>query len=223
MTSAQEVVNKVDAKDPASLEKSLAAVEAARAACEKAELGREREELLKAKNQLSAQLDYIRKKANRRETRKLTPEQLAVFLKSGDPSCPKGQGYKHKPSGKEIKCAGPQIVEMSWPSAKDYFESRGYKVTTLTGPPTLKAEYGAELYVFSYSAVEDLQAARCVRLYPPPGIPWQEWTSRATGTPPNRLKPGGTVKSAHGDLPLQVEDTESKVLVHIGSCAGVPL
>lgn len=218
MAAAQQIVLKVDAKDIDSVEKSLDAVNTAVNACERAGRSQEKAELIKARNQLSSQVDYLKKKASRREQRKLTPEQLASFVKSGDPGCPKGQAYKHRDSGKEIRCAGPQIAELSYKDAKDYFDGRGYKITA-EPPATLKTEYGAELFVFTYTTVDDPNPPTCVTIYPAPGTSWQEETARATGVPPQRLKAPGTVSLRRGSLPLDVEDSQAKVIIRIGQCS----
>jgi hypothetical protein len=57
-------------------------------------------------------------------------------------------------------------------------------------------------------------------IYPRPDISWQETVARLTGTSPEKLKPGGTVKTASQTLPLAVEDTEKKVLARLGDCPG---
>jgi hypothetical protein len=97
MTTAQGIVNKVDGKDRASVETSLAAVETARAACEKAGRNTEQDELVKAKNELQAHLDYMKRKASQPPPTKQTAEQIAELVKNGDPGCPKGQLYRRSP------------------------------------------------------------------------------------------------------------------------------
>src|SRR5258706_12616388 len=67
MTSAQAIVTQVDSKSVPSLKQSLDAVSLAYAACEKAKLGTEREQLLKAKNEISAQLNLLEQRASRKK------------------------------------------------------------------------------------------------------------------------------------------------------------
>lgn len=218
MSNAQDIVKSVDAKDMASVEKSLVAVDMALTACEEAKRFTERDELLQAKNELKAHLDSLERRANRPAAKKRTPEEIAALVKDGDPECPKGQYYKDKDSKKEIKCTGALPIDMSWPKAEAYFKHRGFKVTTTDTPPVLKAEYGAELFTFTYSAAKDANAPKCLALYPPPEIPWEEAVSRATGTPPNKLKKSGTVRTDHGEIPLRVDEGENKLIVRLGDC-----
>lgn len=217
MTTAQGIVNKVDGKQESSVEESLTAVESARAACEQAGRNTERDELVKAKNQLQAQLDYLERKSGEPPAPKLTAEQVAALLKSGDPSCPKGQAYRRSPT-QEIRCTGPQIADMNWKGAEDYYTNRGYKLTTTPAPPTIKAEYGAELVVFTFTAQNDDKAAKCLAFYPPIGMPWQEAVGRLTGTPMKKLENGKTVKTAHGDVLLRVDESATKLIVYLGDC-----
>lgn len=216
MASAQGIVNGVDGKNLSSVETSLGAVELALAACDKAGRTGEHDELTRAKNQLSAQADYLKKKASQPSQKKQTPDELASLVKNGDPDCPKGQAYRPKDANQEVHCTGAQVVDFSLAHAESYFGARGYKITKTDAPKTLKAEYGGELIVFTYDVSED--AAKCVTLYPPPGMSWQESTSRATGVQPARLKASGTVRTSRGELPLQVEDSEKAVIVRIGNC-----
>jgi len=217
MTTAQGIVNNVDAKQELSVENSLAAVEAARAACDEAGRTTERDELVRAKNELQAHLDYLKRKATEPKVEKLTPDQIAALVKNGDPSCPKGQAYKRSPT-QEIRCTGPQIVDMNWSNADTYFSNRGYKVTSTPTPPTLKAEYGAELVVFTFATENDDQPAKCVAFYPPMGMSWQEATGRITGTAMRKLENAKLVKTAHGEKTLRVDQSETKLIIYVGDC-----
>lgn len=221
MATAQEIVKKVDAKDLSSVEQSLAAVVAAQAACDKAGRTGERDELTKAKNELSGHADYLKRKAARPPPRKKrTPEELAEIALHGDPSCPKGQAYREDGSNKEIRCVGPQPADMGFAKAEEYFRTRGYKITSSDAPPTLKAEYGAEMYVYTYAAPKDEHPPRCLTLYPVPGSSWQEATGRATGAPLRHLqKDATTVETDHGRVPLRIDESETKLVIYIGECS----
>lgn len=220
MTSAQEVVKNVDAKDTASVERSLVAVDMALTACEQAGRTTERDELVQAKNELRAHLESLERRANRTPVKKRTPEEIAALVEKGDPDCPKGQAYKDKDSKKEIRCTGSLPIDMGWSKAESYFRHRGFKITTTDAPPTLKAEYGAELFVFSYAAPKDSNPPKCLALYPAPDITWEEATSRATGTPPSKLKKDGTVRTDHGDVSVHVDEGADKLIVRLGDCGG---
>jgi hypothetical protein len=218
MTTAQGIVNGVDSKDISSVEHSLSAVESALAACQAAGRATEVDELTRAKNELAAHRDYLSRKANEPKRRKRTDEELAELVRHGDPDCPKGQMYKDATTRKDIRCTGAEPVDMAFRKAQDYFNGRGYKTTTTPSPPTLEAEYGAELWVYTYTTADDPGPPRCLTLYPPPDMSWQEATARATGTPPQRLDKADSVKTDHGIVPLHVESTDKKVVVRIGDC-----
>ena len=221
MGSAQEIVKGVDAKDLVSVQKSLDAVEAARAACDKAGRTGERDELQKAKNELSGHADFLKRKAARPPARKKhTPEELASIALHGDPDCPKGQAYKEDGSGKEIRCTGPELADMGFAQADAYFRGRGYKISETDSPPTLRAEYGAELYVYTYAAPKDDHPARCLAFYPAPGVPYQEATGRITGTPLRRIdKSTPTIDTSRGKVPFRVDENDTKLIIYIGDCS----
>jgi hypothetical protein len=220
MTNAQPVVAQVDAKSIESVERSLVLVTEAHAACEKAKLGTEREQLLKAKNELSAQLQHLKAREQRRKLKAPTPEELATLLKKGDPSCPKGQAYKPKGAPGEVRCTGLQLADMSQEALKDYYGERRFKVTTRDSPAELRAELGSELYVYSFEKAGD-SAPRCITAYAAPGMSWQEVTARLTGTPPEKLKLNGSVRSERRDLALRVEHPEDKPTIHLGPCGQI--
>jgi len=217
MTSAQGIVNQVDAKSTTSLRASLTAVEEAYDACEKAKLGTEREQLLKAKNELRAQLDLLEARALRKKHAAPTAEELAKLVKHGDPSCPKGQAYKPKEAKQEVRCTGPQIVDMKSEALKEYYGDRRFKVTSSEAPAEVRAELGSELYVFSFDKLSD-PAPRCVTAYAMPGMSWQEVTARLTGVPPEKVKLDAPVRSARGELALRVEHPTDKPTVRLGQC-----
>ncbi len=216
--SAQGVVMNVKSDSTDSLRGALSALDAAILACEQAELGHEKSELQKARNQIGAHLEVLERRAARKKKAKPTPEQIAELVKNGDPTCPKGQAYLHGTAKKEIRCTGPQLIELGFEDVKEYFAERRYKITTSDAPPAVKAEFGAELYVFTFAKPNDVQGARCVAIYPAPGISWEELVSRLTGVGPEKLKAGQPIKGARGPLPLKVENTENKVVARVGNC-----
>lgn len=219
LTKAQVVVSAVDSKSIDSLKAAVGALEPAIAACEKAKLGEERSKLLEAKNQISAQLDLLERRAQRKRAPALTPAELEKVQKEGDPSCPKGQAYRHAGVDKEIKCTGPQLIDMAMDAVKAYFGARNYKLTVTDTPARVRAELGAELFVFTFDKPGDTAGAKCLELYPAPGIPWREAVGRAVGGRMEKLKNGGTVSAKRGELALVVEDSEQKQLAKIGDCA----
>jgi len=205
MQSAQAVVAEVDGKSIASVERSLAAVTEAHAACEKAKLGSEREQLLQAKRELAAQRELLEQRESRKKISAPTAAELGELVKNGDPSCPKGQAYKPKDAKNEVRCTGPQLVDMSLAALSTYFGDRRFKLTVKDDPKTLRAEHGAETFVFTFSGANE-SAPSCVTAYAPSGMSWQEVAARLTGAAPERLKLDQPVKSAKGEqLKLQVE------------------
>src|SRR3954463_10087015 len=150
MASAQALVTQVESKSVSSVQQSLTAVSEAHAACEKAKAGTEREQLLKAKHELSAQLNLLEQRANRKKLQAPTPDELAQLVKNGDPTCPKGQAYRPKDRKEEVRCTGPQLADMSADGLKAYYGDRHFKVTAQESPAEVRAELGSELYVFAF-------------------------------------------------------------------------
>jgi len=126
--------------------------------------------------------------------------------------------YKAEGSDRQIKCIGLQPVRMNWANARDYYSSLGYHVATSENPPTLRAEHGSELFIFTYAKVEDTGPPRCLTLYPEAQIPWQEAVSRATGAPIQKLKPGSPVPMSEGDVQLRLDEGKDKLIIYLGIC-----
>ncbi|HTQ07939.1 MAG TPA: hypothetical protein VMI54_29000, partial [Polyangiaceae bacterium] len=179
MTTAQGVVSKIDSHSLDSLKGALPSLDSALDACEKAKLGDEHGKLLEAKNQITAQIALLERKAARKSGPVLSAADLERVQKEGDPSCPKGQAYKHAGVDKEIRCTGPELIDMPLDAVKNYFGARNYKLTVTENPSRVRAEFGAELFVFTFD--EPNVGAKCLELYPAPNIPWREAVGRATG------------------------------------------
>ena len=218
MSNAQVVVNGIDSHSMESLRGAISALEPALAACERAKLGEEHGKLLEAKNQIGAQLALLERKAAKKQGAALTAADLERLQKQGDSGCPKGQAYKHAGLEKEIRCSGPQLVDMPMAAVQAYFDTRHYKLTVTETPPRIRAESGAELFVFTFEKPNDSAGAKCLELYPAPNIPWREAVGRATGVRLDKIKNGGTIPAQRGDLPLMVEDNEKKQLARLGDC-----
>jgi hypothetical protein len=220
-TSAQAVVVQIEAEDLASVTGSVAAVEEALGTCEAAGRRSEADELEKARAQLAAHRDRLVRRAEMLARRtEVSPEALAALVQSGDPKCPRGQGYLHQKSGKRIVCVGPQPVDMSREQAEEYFKGRGYKLSPGSSPTELRFEYGAELVVFAYGDAAAAAGPRCVTLYPPPDRSWQEATARLTGVAPARLKANQPIRRSAGALGFALEESPEKVIARIGNCNG---
>lgn len=211
--AAQRRVLEVEAKSLQSVDDSLKAVQAAMDACRVVNRNGEVDQLVRAKNELVAQRGVLERRARRRVRKEPTTEELARLVREGDPSCPRGQAYRHGDS-KEIRCTGKQLIEMSLVEAKAHFEEREYRVRT-PAPTTLEAEHGAERFTLAYSSPTAKQPS-CVVLVPAPGIPWKEALSRASGAKPSRLENPGTLRVGDTTLPFVVD--EARVIVRIGDC-----
>jgi hypothetical protein len=218
LATAQEVVSSVDSKSIESLTRAVTALDTAIAQCDKAGLGPERSKLVEAKNQIGAHRALLERKAAQKKRAAPSADELDQLVKDGDPSCPKGQGYKLGAAAKEIRCTGAQLVDMGMEAVKEYFSSRRFKVQVTDNPPRLRAEFGAELYVFTFDKPNDTGGAKCLLLYPAPGVRWQEAVARATGMPLDRVKPGKSVKAARGELLIGAEDTAQKQTAKLGDC-----
>lgn len=172
-------------------------------------------ELKKARKKVSEQIERIEKKAASPAEAELTPEELAKLEKEGDPNCPKGQAYKHRVSGKQIRCTGDLPIEMGRAAAEKYFvDGRGWRAKKGDDPKQLELEYGAEKMLFRFDSAGSSKPAQCIQLWPPPGRSWQEAVSRISGANPQFLKKSGKVKGRS----LDVEEGENKLVVSIGDC-----
>jgi hypothetical protein len=225
--SSQKVVLGIDGSSLESVAESLAAVDGALEACKTAGRGGEVKELEKARRQIKAQHEALEARALKAKRPQLTDAELADLEKNGDPTCPQGQGYEHHQNKKLIKCTGPQLVQMPWPQARKYFESRGYKqVTTdlpaaVGGGSVLRMEYGSEAFTFHYPKAEDASAVpRCLVVQSAPGAAWQEVVARATGAHPARLEPGEPVRVGGRSLPVATEERDRQVTARLGDCTG---
>lgn len=218
LNRAQEVVKNVDSKSTQSLDGAVSALDSAIAVCDEAGMGAERGKLVEAKREIAAHRDHLAKKAAQKRRGPPTPEERAKLEQEGDATCPKGQGYKLAGGSKEIRCTGPQLIDMSMAEVEEYFATRRFKVTKTSDPPRLRAEFGAELHVFTFDKPSDTSGARCVEVFPAPGVRWQEAVSRTTGMRLDRIKPGGSVKAKRGELPIAAEDSDKKQVARIGSC-----
>ena len=179
---------------------------------------KEIEQLTLARNTLAMHAEAVKARSSRQKRAKPTPSQLDELVKHGDPNCPKGMAYKVEGSDREIKCTGLQPIRMNWSTARDYYSNLGFHVTTTENPPALRAEHGAELFIFSFTTVNDTQPPRCLTIYPEPQLPWQEAVSRATGAPIQKLKIGSPVPMSEGDVKLRVDEGDNKLIIYLGIC-----
>lgn len=206
-------VASVDTNDLATVERTLSLVEANLATCRSANLGEESTQLATAKRKLETHLSLLRQRESHKP---LTPEEIDNLVKNGDADCPRGQAYLHKQGGKKIRCVGPQIVSMSLKDARAYFGGRGYKIHER--PNGIKAELGAESYIFEYPPDTPEVPARCLSVFAIPGISWQEAASRVTGAKPSRLRIGTPIRLGDRDVPYTVDEDPIQAILHLGEC-----
>jgi hypothetical protein len=193
-------------------------VDRALAVCKAAGRDKDSQQLQLARNSLASHIESAKRHATRPKRAKPGPAELTELLKQGDSQCPQGMAYNIEGTDKQIKCTGLQPIRMSWQKARDYYSKLGFHVTTSEAPPSVRAEHGSELYVFTFSRTDDPQPPRCLTIYPEPGLPWQEAVARATGTPLPRLKPAGPVPTAEGNIALRIDEGKDKLIVYLGDC-----
>src|SRR5690606_27103209 len=144
-----------------------------------------------AEREIAAHVQALEERATREKRPRLTEAELAELEKKGDATCPRGQQYEHHQNKKLINCTGPQLVEMNWAQASEYYARRGFKRQPRGS--TLRLERGAQVLDFEFTSPNSSTRAPCVAIVADPGIPWQETVTRATGTRPMRLKLGQPV------------------------------
>lgn len=217
MLEAQSAVNAVESNSSDSLTRSIQLIELAESACKKAGLDAEVKQLTAARERFAGHRSLVDERDARKKAKEsLTPAELDKLARDGDPNCPKGQAYKNKASGKEIRCTGVQPVEMGWAQAKKYYESRNFHSVVTHEASALTLESGGEKVVFRYREKESQEPPQCIMLYPRPGMSWQENVARNTGVSPEKLKRGGTVPLAQGQLTFSVD--EQTQIAKIGDC-----
>jgi hypothetical protein len=205
----------VDPKSKPSVEQSLAAVEAALSTCRSAGRHGEVDQLVNVKTPLVAQVGALERRAARARRVEPTADELVRLQIEGDRVCPRGQAYRPE-GGKEIRCIGPQVAEMTAAEARRYFENVGQRVKRPT-ETKLEVEHGAERTTLVYPSIDPGARPLCVVVVPAPGIPWLEALARTTGANPARIKaPSGTVRLAQGELAYAVD--EQNVVIRIGEC-----
>lgn len=218
MTAAQTTLLAMNAGDRANVEQALGAVNATLATCRAAGRADEVRELEEARANLSGHVETLKKRAERGAPHALAPDELKKLVEKGDPSCPRGHAYEHGDSKQTIRCTGPQLYEMAFAVARDHYSRRGFSVAVDATKKQLRAEYGAEVAIFSYDEAESKKPPTCLTLVASPGVPWQEVITRATGVPPARLVEGKSLVLDGRELPFRLEGAGPDKTVHLGGC-----
>ncbi len=213
-----QIVVQNQSGSPDGLDASIAAVDVALAACQTADRKDEINQLQSARNSLAAHIETVKEHSARPKRAQLGPSEINELLKHGDPQCPKGMAYNIEGSDTQVSCTGVQPIRMNWRKAREYYSQLGFHVTTTDSPPTVHAEHGSELYIFTYSKPEDPLPPRCLAIYPKPDLPWQEAVGRATGAQLQKLKLGSPVPTSDGNVTLRVEEGKDKLVIHLGNC-----
>ncbi len=210
---AYGLVSAVDTTKLESVEPALEKVSSTLPLCEKAKLAEEIKQLETAKRKLESHQTYLQQQAN---LQKLTPEMVAQLVKKGDPNCPKGTAYKVSEDAEQIRCTGPQILDMNREQATKYFERLAFKIES--DGQKLKAESGSVSYTYIFGGGGDDKAASCVIVFSPPGIPWEETASRISGVKPSRIKRDEPLLMNSGERKLRVEEQEIQAALWVGEC-----
>ena len=200
----------VDQTSLEELAKALDEVEEVRLSCTRAEQPGELAQL----NKHRAHLEGSQLVMERRNAIHLSDEELSQFQKSGDPACPTGQSYKLPSKEFDIKCSGPQVLDMNLEQATQYFKRRRYKIHNESS--ALKAEYGSESFVFNFK--DPKKPAPCLIVYAGMQKSWQEVASFVAGVNPHTLKSPSTLKSSRGPQALRVEGETDRPILKIGQC-----
>lgn len=210
---ALPVVSQVNTSELESVEQALGVVDPTLELCQRAKLSQEVDQLTNVKRRLDSHHGYLK----RMQTKKpLTEVELARLVKDGDPSCPRGSAYKYDKSEQQIRCTGPQIVDMNWKQAQDYFTHRGF--TLRENGNELRAESGSVSYTYTFSRPGDAAAASCLVVFSEPGIAWEETASRLSGVPPRRLVRDAPLETKSGKKPMAIEEQEIQAVLKIGEC-----
>jgi hypothetical protein len=216
MQASQKALVDMAKDDPRSVQQALGGIDTAMASCKQAGRGDEVSTLGDAKRQVAAHLDALEKRANRPVRAKLSSQELADLVKTGDPNCPRGQGYEPAGTKELVKCTGKQLIDLPSAQARDYFDKRGYRLTPPDDSGGFKAEFGSTVYVFQYASAAE--APRCLDVTGRPGTPWQELTARLTGVHPDRIEQGKPVRVGARSLPIVVSGDPAQWSVKLGSC-----
>ena len=200
------------------IDAGLRALDEALGDCKTAGHDNEVEQLNLAHAALNRNAETLKSHSAQPKRVKPTPAELDALAKRGDSNCPKGMAYRPEGADREVKCTGLQPVRMNWQKARDYYSKLGFHVVTAKEPPSVRAEHGSELFVFTYTKVEDTEAPRCLAIYPDASIPWQEAVSRATGVPVNKMKAGAPLKTTEGEIALRIDEGKNKLVIYLGTC-----
>jgi len=217
MQTSQQALVDMDKDDVAAVEATLALVDRTLEACKQAGRGEEVSNVADARRQVAAHLDALERRAERPARPQLSPERLAELLKTGDPECPKGQGYEPAGSKEVVKCTGKQLVELSSSKAREHFDKRGYRLSAPEPEGGFRAEFGASRYAFQYAHGADSPPS-CLEVTGRPGTPWQEIVARLTGVHPDRVKQGEPVRVGGRSLPVELGGDPGQWSVKLGAC-----
>jgi hypothetical protein len=212
--NAHGLINGPDTKSIEGVESALEAITTALPLCKKANMHKEVAELEKAQRTLQSNAGVLRSQGTRKN---LTPEELDKLVKEGDPSCPKGQSFDYKKTGKIVKCTGPQLVGFNRGQAEEYFKNRGFRVKAEGA--SLNAEFGPESYHYEFSGADANAKTQCLKVLAMPGMSWEESVSRVAGVNPALLKKGATVRAEDGSKwPLAHTENEKQPAYTLGKC-----
>jgi len=128
-------------------------------------------------------------------------------VKKGDPDCPKGQAYRPNPK-QENPVHGPADRRHELEGRDDVFRQSRIQ-DDHHALPTVRAEYGAELLVFTFSAANDDKTGEVPDLLP--GA-WRDM-ARGDGQGDGRADAQAGEREdgedgTHGEVPLRVDASD---------------
>ena len=148
--------------------------------------------------------------------------ELADLEKTGDPACPKGQGYQHPVLKKLIKCSGPTMVERTYKQVLEYFEK--HHIQAATKEAMIRGLQSDITYTYQFDKVNSEQAAICLTLDAPKNKKKNELISFATNIEVDKIKVEEGVVIAGRTVPVKTSESDSGINVVIGDCsAQLPL
>lgn len=223
METSQKILLAMDKQDLLAVKGALASIEGALKTCTAAKRRDEVADLEEAERNVKAHVAALEQRQARPEKAPRTPEEIETLKKQGDPKCPKGQAYELKADKALIKCTGPTLLDMNYAQVSEYFVSRGFAVATKDGGQMLRAEYGADLFVYRFGEDKGGSKASCLSTSAIPGAPWQEVAARVSGVQPSQIQAGRPLPTQPSPTPLRLEGEGADKVLHFGACDGVSL
>ena len=170
---------------------------------------------LEAISNLQIQIQAIEKGKIPKDMEARERAQKKLIL-SGDPECPKGQGYKALDGKNVIQCTGVQAIQLTRNAldsrilatgARSHKSSDGKQVTQMMGTTRVA-------YFFN----DDTTTAQCIVATNQKETPWQVLTSQVTGVQPGLLKKTATLSLPKRTVAFELRETGQMQVILLGEC-----